>query len=86
MKILSLLALLLTISAFALTTEEEAVLLNQELEYLQDSAAQKELQIATQTLAPESATENGKLEDMYFNNEDTVSSRAAGPRRRRGVD
>ncbi len=77
-------------AVFASDLAEEGLVLNQELQFLQESAKAPAVVAATQ---PKVTTRNPKakvdsLERMYFeedSEEDTITTKAAG-RRRRGTD
>jgi hypothetical protein len=78
---------LFTASAGAVTPTEEAIILNQELQFLQDSVTQ--IQNSSITVDDESkknrALNRPSLERTYFgedSEEDQVNTRTAGPKRR----
>ena len=81
-----LLAFVFTASAaFAQDAQEEALILNQELQFLENSVAPTQVttlegsDIAPKTRAP---GETQSLEKIYFGDEsDSISSRVAAPRR-----
>ncbi len=85
-KILIFLASLLPLSLFAISVEEEALILNQELEFLETSA--QNLEVNTQArVSPavenESAIGEKSLEETYFgDSSDEVNVRRAAPKRR----
>lgn len=84
-KILLFFASLLSLSVFALSVEEEALILNQELEFLESAARDLEVKTETAQVSREaSSPENGpSLEDTYFGSEsDEVNVRRAAPKRR----
>jgi hypothetical protein len=80
----------LTLGAFAQTKEEEAIILNQELQFLEDSVNNVQA-AALNTKAPKESETNKilnepSLERTYFGedlSEDVVSTRSAGQKRRR---
>lgn len=89
MRTLIILALAaLSALAVAQTQEEEAIILNQELQYLEESV--NNIQAATErpskkTTETTKALNEPSLERTYFGEdigEDTVNTRASGPRRR----
>jgi transcriptional regulatory protein LevR len=88
MKRFLILALsLTTLSAFSQSVEEEAIILNQELQFLEDSV--KNIQSvstnANDEVQKNKAINEPSLERTYFGEdveEDTVSTRTAGPKRR----
>ena len=78
---------LISASLGAMTTSEEAIILNQELQFLEDSVDQ--IQSVTISTDDESqknrALNRPSLERTYFgedSEEDQVSTRTAGPKRR----
>ena len=83
-----LLGLLLTPTLWAQDAAEEALILNQELQFLEESAKNVTISTANTTAAPtqESAApiETQSLEERYFGNdrEDAIRTRTAAPRRR----
>lgn len=86
-KILIFLASLLPLTLFAISAEEEALILNQEMDFLEASA--RNLEVNTQTASVESETKQNtaverSLEETYFgdNEKDEVSVRRAAPKRR----
>lgn len=86
-KILIFLASLLPLTLFAISAEEEALILNQEIEFLESAA--KNLEVNTQTAATAPTETPGtnlekSLEDTYFgdNERDEVNIRRAAPKRR----
>lgn len=85
-KILLFLASLLPFSIFAMTAEEEALILNQELEFLETSAQNLEIGSLSSTPAPverENAIGERSLEERYFGDTtDEVNVRRAAPKRR----
>lgn len=85
-KILILALSTLSFGAFAQTAAEEAIILNQELQFLEDSVNTTQA-LSINSLTPESnpAVNDESLERQYFNEmteEDSVSTRTAGPKRR----
>ncbi len=88
-KILILALASLTSSAFAQTTAaEEAIILNQELQFLEDSVSNIQsvsTNTTSSTVQPgERATNSESLESTYFGEteEDSVSTKSAGQKRR----
>ena len=84
MKIL-LTLLTLSTAAMAQTSSEEAIILNQELQFLENSA--RDLRIdpkVTETAERELSPDEMSLERAYFQDSerDEVRSRAAAPKRR----
>lgn len=86
-KNLILVLALISMSAFALTREEEAIVLNQELQFLEDSVKN----IQSVSVRTNDNTQKNKalneptLEKTYFGEdveEDMVNTRTAGPKRR----
>jgi lipid II:glycine glycyltransferase (peptidoglycan interpeptide bridge formation enzyme) len=79
---------LLTFNAFAQTAAEEAIILNQELQFLEDSI--NNVQAASintndASKKTDKALNEPSLERTYFgedNEEDSVNTRSAGPKRR----
>lgn len=86
-----ILGLLLSTTAFAADMAEEGVVLNQELQFLQESAKAptlRRVQAAPVQAKTTNTTVTSDLESTYFgedSEEDTISTQAAG-RRRRGTD
>lgn len=87
-KILILTLAALSFGVFAQTAEEEAIILNQELQFLEDSVNNVQA-VSVNTLDVNAdrdrAINEGGLERKYFGEEieeDTVSTRTAVPRRR----
>ena len=81
-----LLALVLTsFQAFAQDAQEEALILNQELQFLENSVAPTQItSLEGSDLAPKRRTpgETQSLERIYFGDEsDSISSRVAAPKR-----
>lgn len=87
-KILILALAALSLGAFAQTAEEEAIILNQELQFLEDSVSNTQaVSINTQDVDANRnrAINDEGLERTYFGEdteEDVVSTRTAGPKRR----
>lgn len=84
MKIYVLLSLI-SASAFAQTSSEEAIILNQELQFLENSA--KDLRIdprITEAAEKELSPDQMELERTYFQDseKDEIRTRAAAPKRR----
>jgi hypothetical protein len=78
---------LFTMSAVAQTAAEEAIILNQELQFLEDSVSS--VQAAAINPSKKSSTDKAlnepSLERTYFGEtveEDVVNTRTAGPKRR----
>lgn len=88
MKILLPLVLLST-AAMAQSNSEEAIILNQEMQFLEDSARDMEVrrpQVAAKTEAEEEKSpEELSLERTYFSDSerDEIRTKAAAPRRTR---
>jgi hypothetical protein len=78
---------LISASAFAATADEEAIILNQELQFLEDSAKgiRVEREVA-KTEEKEKSSEELSLERTYFRDaeRDEIKTRAAAPKRNRG--
>ncbi len=90
MKIFFLPLLVLTISGAALgqSSSEEAIILNQELQFLENSA--KEIRVErtiTESEVREKTPQELSLESTYFNDaeKDEIRTRAAAPKRMRGL-
>lgn len=88
-KILILTLSALSLSALAQTAQEEAIILNQELQFLEDSVQNiQAVSINTENTDAlrNKALNEPSLERTYFNNseieEDTVNTRTASPKRR----
>lgn len=80
--------LLLSIPAFGQSSSEEAIILNQELQFLENSA--KEIRVErtiTESEAREKTPQELSLESTYFNDaeKDEIRTRAAAPKRMRGL-
>ena len=78
---------LISLSAFAQSAAEEAIILNQELQFLEESVNNIESVSVntTDSAAKERALNEPALERTYFGEdteEDTVNTRTAGPKRR----
>ncbi|WPU63896.1 hypothetical protein [Peredibacter starrii] len=86
-KILILTLAALSFGAFAQTAEEEAIILNQELQFLEDSVNNTQA-VSINTLDVDAnrnrAINDEGLERTYFGEteEDVVSTRTASPKRR----
>ena len=87
-KILILTLAALSMNAFAQTAEEEAIILNQELQFLEDSVNNTQA-VSINTLDVDAnrnrAINDEGLERTYFGGEteeDVVSTRTASPKRR----
>lgn len=87
-KILILALTTLSLGVFAQTAEEEAIILNQELQFLEDSVNNVQA-VSINTLDVNAdrdrAINESGLERRYFGEdleEDTVSTKTAGPKRR----
>ena len=83
-----LLALLFVSAAFAETSSEEAIILNQEMQFLENSARDLEVirpQVSARDDAEEKSPEDLNLERTYFSDSerDEIRTRAAAPRRMR---
>lgn len=86
-KILICVFSVLSLSAFAQSAAEEAIILNQELQFLEDSVnnVQAMSSNTTNSSVNKALNEEGTLERTYFGEEveeDVVNTRTAGPRRR----
>jgi hypothetical protein len=85
-KILSL-GLIIASTVYAEAPSEEAIILNQELQFLEESANDVTIisQKSENPTVQNSLNETESLEKQYFGNElqDGVSSKAAAPKRRR---
>lgn len=84
MKILVLLSLF-SASVLAQTSSEEAIILNQELQFLENSA--KDLRVdpkISEAAEQELSSDESSLERAYFQDSerDEIRTRAAGPKRR----
>lgn len=81
-----LFGLLLTPTLWAQDSAEEALILNQELQFLEESANNVTILSATTPLSQERARpiDTDNLEEKYFGNdmEDKVETRTAAPKRR----
>ncbi len=82
--------LFITTQAVAQNTSEEAIILNQELQFLEDSANNVSIISATNRTPQDRSMpiDTDSLEEKYFGNEleDDVASRAAAPRRQRSAN
>ena len=86
MKILLPLALL-SFSAWATTPEEEAIILNQELQFLENSVKDIRMENpVTKTEEKEKTVDEISLERTYFRDaeKDEIRTRSAAPKRMRG--
>jgi hypothetical protein len=87
MRKILILSLAFSTQVFALERNEEAIILNQELKFLEDSVTVTDA-MSLNTLdtdgARNRAINDESLERTYFNDfeEDTVSTKTAGPKRR----
>jgi hypothetical protein len=81
-----LLSLLLTSTVWAQDATEEALILNQELQFLEEAANNVTIISANQVPTQESASpiDTKSLEEKYFGNdmEDSIRTRTAAPKRR----
>lgn len=81
-----LLSLLITPTLWAQNATEEAIILNQELQFLEDSANNIHLTTASEQTAQERANpiNTQSLEKEYFGEEleDGIKTKAAAPKRR----
>ena len=81
--------ILLSSLAVAQDGSEEAIILNQELQFLEETASNVTI-ISAPTIRSQEAAQpiqTDSLERMYFGNEeDNVSTRTAAPKRRRAVE
>ena len=82
-----LLGLIIASTVYGEAPSEEAIILNQELQFLEESANDVTIlsQKSENPPSPMSPRETKSLEQQYFGNElqDGVSSKAAAPKRRR---
>lgn len=79
-----LLMALLASNAFAQSSSEEAIILNQELQFLENSARDIGLEpVIAEEAAEEKTAEEISLERAYFNDEerDVIRTKAAAPKR-----
>jgi len=86
MKNIYLLLILLSIGlAYGTDTQEEAIILNQELQFLQESAAKTRIQNDSNAATPEQKRSESlpSLEETYFGSEDedSVTTRSAARKR-----
>lgn len=84
MKILILLSLF-SVSGMAQTSSEEAIILNQELQFLENSAKDLRVNPKLSELAQEELSpDESSLERAYFQDaeKDEIRTRAAAPKRR----
>lgn len=81
-----LLSLLLTPALWAQDSAEEALILNQELQFLEEAANNVTILSANQLPTQEDASpiDTKSLEEKYFGNdlEDSIRTRTAAPKRR----
>jgi hypothetical protein len=86
-KILTTFSLFLSFGAIAQDVNEDAIILNQELQFLEESARNVGLPVATRdkvTTSKLAIETEDSLESRYFGkSEDTISSKTSGPKRRR---
>ncbi len=86
MTIKLILPFLFFASAYAQDTSQEAIILNQEMQFLEDSVSNNTLRNAevTEAPAPESRNRMDSLERTYFgeSSEDSVTTQTAAPKRR----
>lgn len=84
-QILLLSLLLVSTAGFAQEAQEEALILNQELQFLEDTVRPTQItSLEGSDLAPRARTpgETQSLERIYFGDEtDNISSRMAAPKR-----
>jgi hypothetical protein len=81
--------ILLSSLAIAQDGSEEAIILNQELQFLEETANNVTIINAPVTRSQEAAQpiQTDSLERLYFgSDEDNVSTRTAAPKRRRAVE
>lgn len=85
-----LLTLLVTPTLWAQDASEEAIILNQELQFLEESANNVTIQARNNQTPQERARplETKSLEEKYFGagSEDTIQTRTAAPRRKRSLE
>lgn len=85
-KMLILTLSLISFGAMAQTAAEEAIILNQELQFLEDSVdnVQAASVNSNDTKSKNRALNEKSLEQMYFGEieEDVINTRTSGPRRR----
>lgn len=80
-----LLLVLISAGALAQTNSEDAILLNQELQFLENSAKDIRLEPKiSETTEAEKSREESSLERAYFSDseKDEIRTRAAAPKRR----
>lgn len=84
-----LLALLVTPAAWAQDSSEEAIILNQELQFLEETANSISISAAPEVSPQQRARpiQSQSLEERYFGegSDDTIQTRTAAPRRTRSV-
>jgi hypothetical protein len=83
--------LALSIACFAQDSGEEAIILNQEMDFLRADAENPQVflpqtAINTTTTPESSAQDRMDLERFFFGGEDRIQTKAAGPRRRAAED
>jgi hypothetical protein len=85
-KIILGLLIIVTSQAFAADLDEEAIILNQELQFLQEAAQSPRMRATSQARAATTRTKS--LEQTYFGDEqeDSVTTKAATSRRIRSSD
>lgn len=84
-----LLTLLVTPTLWAQDTSEEAIILNQELQFLEDSANNVTIQGRADRTLQERALpiETQSLEEKYFGSgADSIQTRTAAPKRKRSAE
>lgn len=74
----------LSASALAQTSSEEAIILNQELQFLENSAKDLRIDPKVSEAAEKDSVDESSLERAYFQDSerDEIRSRAAAPKRR----
>ncbi len=84
-KIFPYLFLIISFNTLAITDAEEALILNQELQFLEDSVNTIKLPVAKQKIReiPDQEKAERSLEETFFgdSDEDTVSTRASSRKR-----
>ena len=85
-----LLALLVAPAAWAQDASEEAIILNQELQFLEESANNVTVQARADKTLQERARpiETQSLEERYFGegSDDSIQTRTAAPKRKRSLE
>lgn len=87
MKILFPLVLIISGTAFGQSSNEEAIILNQELQFLENSANDVRIErTITDAEIREKSPQELSLESTYFNDaeKDEIRTRVAAPKRTRG--